>query len=147
MSMAIGQSMCIENYGYLPKLCKFRSPWQILVIFQNAPEGIFTKSTALQTRIYSAMKNMGTSGSLQNRYLKCIFFGYLPTVDLGSVALLWHNEKVLALLESAKFFFAFLDDLGNFKHFEAYLFFRIFNFYTLQSAIVKQRYHIYAFAT
>ena len=44
----------------------------------------------------------------------------------GSVALLWHNEKVLTLLESAKFFFAFLDDLGNFKHFEPYLFFRTF---------------------
>ena len=41
------------------------------------------------------------------------------------------------------FFIAFLDDLGNFKHFKPYLFFRIFyfctfDFYTLQSAIVKQ---------
>ena len=46
--------------------------------------------------------------------------------NLGPVALLLHNEKVLALLESAKIFFAFLDDLGNFKHFEPYLFFRTF---------------------
>ena len=46
-------------------------------------------------------------------------------------------------IESAKikfFLIAFLDDLGNFKHFEPYLFFRTFDFYTLQSAIVKQRY-------
>ena len=39
------------------------------------------------------------------------------------------------------FFIAFLDDLGNFKHFEPYWFFRTFDFYTLQSAIVKQHYH------
>ena len=39
-----------------------------------------------------------------------------------------------------KFFIAFLDDLGNLKHFEPSLFFLTFNFYTLQSAIVKQRY-------
>ena len=41
------------------------------------------------------------------------------------------------------FFIAFLNDLGNF---EPYLFFRTFyfhtfDFYTLQSAIVKQRYY------
>ena len=48
------------------------------------------------------------------------------------------------------FFIAFLDELGNFKHFEPYLFchtfyFRTFNFYTLQSAIVKQRYHTHTY--
>ena len=45
-----------------------------------------------------------------------------------------------AKIKSTKFFIAFLDDLGNLKHFEPYLFFLTFNFYTLQSAIVKQRY-------
>ena len=45
-----------------------------------------------------------------------------------------------AKIKSAKFFIAFLDDLGNLKHFEPYLFFRTFDFYTLQSAIVKQCY-------
>ena len=39
------------------------------------------------------------------------------------------------------FFIAFLDYLGNFKHFEPYLFFRTFDFYILQSEIVNQHYH------
>ena len=67
------------------------------------------------------------------------------------VALLYYRTLQSVKIESAKIksakfiFIAFLDDLGNFKHFEPYLFFRTFyfrtfDFYTLQSVIVKQRY-------
>ena len=64
------------------------------------------------------------------------------------VPLLYFRTLQSVKIESAKknnFFIAFLDDLGNFKHFEPYLFFRtfyfcMFDFYTLQSAIVKQCY-------
>ena len=60
---------------------------------------------------------------------------------IGSVALLLYFAKCKnRKYENKKcenFFIAFLDDLGNFKHFEPYLFvctfyFRAFNFYTLK---------------
>ena len=61
------------------------------------------------------------------------------------VALLYSRTLQSVKIESANFLIAFIDDLGNFKHFEPYLFFRTFDFYTLQSVIVKQRYHRYFF--
>ena len=39
------------------------------------------------------------------------------------------------------FFIAFFDDLGNFKHFKPYLFFRTFDFYTFQRIFLKLMLH------
>ena len=52
--------------------------------------------------------------------------------QIGSVALLSHFESVKIVDD-------FLDELGNFKQKTSYT----FNFYTLQSARVKQHYHYY----
>ena len=53
---------------------------------------------------------------------------------------------MLALLESVKFFFGFLDDLGNFKHFEPYFFFALSeSVNTFHCVKVKQRDRILLF--
>ena len=68
-------------------------------------------------------------GNCRLDYVGCPLF---LDENIGSVALLSHFTKCKNRKCEKKKFIAFLDDSGNFKHFEPYLFFRTFYFRTFK---------------